>query len=125
MTYRFDQSLRLLNAQDYQAVFDDASIKVSCAEFLFLPRQNQLEHSRLGLVIAKKNVRLAVQRNRIKRIVRETFRQEQSRLPAIDVIVLARRGADVLKNPELQRQCLQLWRQLDKRARKRLGNSEG
>ncbi|WP_317889675.1 ribonuclease P protein component [Spongiibacter pelagi] len=124
MTCRFDKSLRLLNAQDYQSVFDNSTVKVSCAEFLFLAQQNQLDHPRLGLVIAKKNVRLAVQRNRLKRIIRETFRQEQSRLPAIDVIVLARRGADSLENPELHRQFQQLWRQLDKRAKKRLGLSE-
>jgi ribonuclease P protein component len=122
--YQFDKSLRLLNSQDYQAVFDNSKLKVSSAQLLFLAYESQLAQPRLGLVIAKKNVRLAVQRNRIKRIIRETFRHERSRLPAIDVIVLARRGVDTLDNAELHRQCQQLWRQLDKRARKRLNRKE-
>jgi len=79
--FGFDKSLRLLNAGDYQAVFDQSRLKVSTAELLFLANANGLDHPRLGLVVAKKNVRLAAQRNRLKRIVRESFRMQQSRLP--------------------------------------------
>lgn len=121
----FDKSLRLLNAGDYQAVFDQSRLKVSTAELLFLAHSNGLDHPRLGLVIAKKNVRLAVQRNRIKRIVRETFRMQQEHLTGIDVIVLARRGADKLDNQTLHSTCKQLWQQLEKRAAKRFKKQEG
>ena len=124
MDFCFDKSLRLLNAGDYQAVFDHSRLKVSTAELLFLANNNGLDHPRLGLVIAKKNVRLAVQRNRVKRIIRESFRLQRSRLPGIDVIVLARRGVDQLDNAELHRCCKQLWRQLEKRAVKQLRQRE-
>lgn len=120
MNHRFGKSLRLLNASDYQAVFDQSRLKVSNAELLFLARFNSLPHPRLGLVIAKRNVRLAVQRNRVKRIVRETFRQQQHHLKGMDVIVLARRGVDNLDNQHLHDMCLTLWRQLEKRAEKQL-----
>ncbi|QQD18295.1 ribonuclease P protein component [Spongiibacter nanhainus] len=120
MNHRFGKSLRLLNASDYQAVFDQSRLKVSNAELLFLARHNSLPHPRLGLVIAKRNVRLAVERNRVKRVVRETFRQQQHHLVGIDVIVLARRGVDKLDNQRLHDMCLSLWRQLEKRAEKQL-----
>ena len=124
MDFCFDKSLRMLNAGDYQAVFDQSCLKVSTAELLFLANTNGLGHPRLGLVIAKKNVRHAVQRNRLKRIIRESFRLQRSRLPGIDVIVLARRGVDQLDNAELHRRCNQLWRQLEKRAEKQLRQRE-
>jgi len=47
---------------------------------------------RLGLVIAKRFLPLAVQRNRVKRLIREGFRSASSELPAVDIIVrLARK----------------------------------
>lgn len=115
---QFDKSLRLLNAHDYKAVFDGASLKVSSPQILFLARLNGHTSPRLGLVIAKKNVRLAVERNRVKRIIRENFRQQQSQLEGLDIVVLARRGLDTLGNPELHSLCHELCTQLAKKANK-------
>lgn len=109
----FRRSSRLLTAGSYQAVFDCAEKKVSDSSFLILARSNHLSSARLGLVVAKKNIKLAVQRNRIKRMVRETFRS-QDELPCLDSIVLVRRGADKLNNPELQRRLNKLWHRLQK-----------
>jgi ribonuclease P protein component len=75
--------------------------------------------------IAKKNVRLSVQRNRVKRNIRETFRHYQHPLQGSDVLVLARRGLDQLDNKEMQEICNQLWHQLEKRAEKRFRQREG
>ena len=118
MNFQFDRTLRLLNASDYQTVFNQSRLKVSTPEILFLAIHNQQHQPRLGLVIAKKNVRLSVQRNRIKRIVRETFRLQQHELGNLDVIVLARRGLDKMDNQQLQQVCTELWQQLKKRALK-------
>jgi ribonuclease P protein component len=63
----------------------------------------------MGLVIAKKNIRLAVQRNRIKRILRETFRLNQHALPNLDFVVLARRGLDKLDNEQLHQLFNKQW----------------
>ena len=125
MDFHFDKSLRLLNASEYQAVFDESRLKVSTAELLFLARINQLGRARLGLVIAKKNVRLSVQRNRVKRVIRETFRLNKHKLQGIDIIVLARRGLADIDNKQLHETCNQLWHQLEKRAEKRLRQQEG
>ena len=115
-TFSFGKEARLLTSKDYKAVFDKADIKVSNREILMLANRNGFSFSRLGLVVAKKHVRLAVQRNRIKRIVRESFRQN-SLTPGMDVIVLARKGIDRQGNPELHKQLNKLWLKLSKRAK--------
>lgn len=118
---QFGKSLRLLNAGDYKAVFDNATLKVSSQQVLFLARKNHQNHPRLGLVIAKKNVRLAVQRNRIKRIIRESFRLYQHQLEPIDVIVLARRGIDQLDSGALHNMLSELLQRLQKKAQRKNG----
>ena len=76
-----------LKKKEYSYVFDKAE-QFKIKELLFLYRRNDLGYARLGLAIAKKNVAHAVERNYIKRVVRDTFRK--SKLPAIDVVVLSR-----------------------------------
>ncbi len=124
VNYPFDTSLRLLDASAYKAVFDDAQIKVSNQHLLMLARQNSFTHPRLGLVIAKKNVRLATQRNRVKRIIRESFRLRQHQLAPVDVIVLARRGLQQFSHAELHQMFDQLWRQLQKKAVRKINDNQ-
>ena len=112
----FGKSRRLLNARDYSRVFDGAEARASHQHFLLLARSNNEPGHRLGLVVAKKNVRLAVQRNRVKRIAREVFRQLPDSEPALDVILLARRGLDQLDNDELSTILQQQWRKLIRHA---------
>lgn len=113
--FTFGKSLRLLNARDYRGVFDNAQLKISHQRLLILARSNSSKTPRLGLVIAKKNIRLAVQRNRIKRILRESFRLRQETLIGLDIVVLARRGLDDLDNQQLHQLFLQQWQRLEKK----------
>ena len=122
----FSKALRLLTPADFKQVFDAAELRVSSKELLILARINRFDHPRLGLVIAKKHVRRAVQRNRIKRVIRESFRHRQAALldaRGIDTIVLARVGIDKLDNPALQHLLDGLWRQLQRKAQKQSHNS--
>lgn len=112
----FDKSLRLLNSSDFKPVFDSPSFRASHQHFLILVKRNQLDHPRLGLVIAKKNVRHAVDRNRLKRVIRESFRLQQHQLPSFDAIVLARRGMGTLDNAALTRQLNKQWQKLVRKA---------
>ena len=110
--FGFPKTSRLLNAADYKAVFDNAHLKVSCRHFLVLANRNARSSARLGLVIAKKNVALAVHRNRIKRQLRDTFRHKKELLINLDVVVLARNDADELKDIELIDAIDSLWQDL-------------
>ncbi|RYY77409.1 MAG: ribonuclease P protein component [Gammaproteobacteria bacterium] len=110
--------MRLLNSSDFQTVFDDAPLRTSHQHFLFLARQNEFNRPRLGLVIAKKNIRLAVDRNRMKRLIRETFRAKQQQLAGIDVIVLARKGMNDVTNIVLIEQLNKQWQGLIRKLQK-------
>jgi len=113
--FTFGKSLRLLNARDYRGVFDNAQLKISHQRMLILACSTSSSIPRLGLVIAKKNIRLAVQRNRIKRILRESFRLRQQTLAGLDIVVLARRGLDDLDNEQLHQLFHQQWQRLEKK----------
>lgn len=108
----FGKAKRLLNASDYSRVFDGAEARASHKHLLLLARSNNQPGHRLGLVIAKKNVRLAVQRNRIKRVAREVFRQLPDTEPKLDVVLLARRGLDQLDNATVSTILQQQWQKL-------------
>ncbi|MFT6094190.1 MAG: ribonuclease P protein component [Pseudohongiellaceae bacterium] len=69
----------------------------------------------MGLVIAKKNVGKAVQRNRIKRLIRQSFRTLKPTLNNLDLVVLARKDADKLENQAIVDQLNQLWQDLAKK----------
>jgi ribonuclease P protein component len=116
--YRLSKSMRLLHASDFKRIFDDAPLRTSHQHFLFLARENQLTVPRLGLVIAKKHIRLAVDRNRMKRLIRETFRVKQQQLTGIDVIVLARKGMNEISNNVLIEQLNGQWQRIIRRLEK-------
>jgi ribonuclease P protein component len=110
---RFGKAKRLLNAKDYGRVFDNPDVRASHQHLLLLAKINDGPRHRLGLVIAKKNVRLAVHRNRIKRVAREVFRTlPNNSEPPMDVVLLARRGMGQLDNAALSSILLQQWQKL-------------
>jgi len=108
----FPRLVRLLTPGDYRRVFDKADAKAQTKQILILARRNELGFARLGLVVAKKHAKRAVDRNEIKRIVRESFRHHQSELENFDCVVLSRAGAKDLDSSELRRMVDQLWTRL-------------
>ncbi|MGA3083846.1 MAG: ribonuclease P protein component [Thermodesulfobacteriota bacterium] len=64
--------------------------------FLVIIKPNPLGKTRLGLTVGK-NIGGAVQRNRIKRLLREFFRRSKDKLPpSRDIIIIALKGSDPL-----------------------------
>lgn len=61
--------------------------------FSVLARRTDGISPRLGLAISKKTVRLAVDRNRLKRHIRESFRHNKHRLAGLDIVVMSRNAA--------------------------------
>lgn len=98
----FPKQSRLLSPKDYSPVFDKPDFRVSSRYLLILARKNSHGLSRAGLVIAKKHIRKAVQRNRIKRILRESFRAKKNQFVTIDFVFLARPKLDTLDNRDMR-----------------------
>lgn len=116
--FGFSKKLRLLGAADFQPVFKHARYKVSCQHLLLLAYDSGTPFPRLGLVIAKKNIARAVQRNRVKRLLRESFRLNQSLLPTVDIVILARSGLGSLSNEQIRQKIEQHWADLVRKAGK-------
>lgn len=78
-------------------------------QITILGRLNSLGYPRIGLAVAKKHVKRAHERNRIKRLTRESFRLHQHTLPAIDFVVIAKKGVADLNNRALREALEKLW----------------
>lgn len=113
----YPRQLRLLTGKDFQQVFDNVELKVPDRNILLLATPNGLGHARLGFVISKKNVRHAVKRNRVRRIMRESFRLNQHNLPAVDILVMARQGLGEVDKEDLHRLAKKCWSRLRKKAK--------
>ncbi|GAA6171204.1 ribonuclease P protein component [Colwellia sp. KU-HH00111] len=119
VTYEFNRESRLLTPGQFQYVFTKP-IRFGSRHFTILIVPTNLSNdsnksNRLGLAIAKKRVKLAVQRNRIKRIIRESFRLNQHELPAIDMVVMVKSGIDQLDNKEINKELAKIWRKIIQR----------
>jgi len=89
--------------------------------FTVLYRDNTLSEPRLGLAIGKKNCRLATNRNRLKRVIRESFRKQQDRLPGIDIVVLNQPAAARANNKVLSDSLENHWQRCCDEASERAG----
>lgn len=103
----FSRTQRLLSKKDFQLVFAKPH-KVTRQHLIALYRSNQLPHARLGIIIAKHHVKTAVRRNRIRRVIRESFRHQEM-LKGLDIIVLMRSEWTPLINQTLRDDINNLW----------------
>lgn len=115
--FGFNHRLKISSPSDYQRVFAKA-IKSGSSAFTILATSNNLDRPRLGLAIAKKHCRRAVDRNRIKRQIRESFRLHKDTLPAVDVVVLAKHPTNKKTNTELANVLNDHWQNLVKQCAK-------
>ena len=109
--FSFPPQLRLKKPAEYKKVFAKP-VKSSDTYFTLLAIKNDFDHPRLGLAIAKKNIRKAVHRNVIKRAVRENFRIQQDSLGNLDIVVLARREAVDVPQELLRKSLEKHWLRL-------------
>ncbi|WP_423187969.1 ribonuclease P protein component [Alishewanella sp. d11] len=111
VSFRFGRELRLLTPSQFDNVFQNP-FRVASPLFTILAKPNQLTHPRIGLTIAKKRVKLAVQRNRIKRCVRDSFRLHQHQLPGVDLVLMVKGDISNTPNDELLKQLERLWQKI-------------
>ncbi|MBT8088293.1 MAG: ribonuclease P protein component [Gammaproteobacteria bacterium] len=97
---RFGKARRLLDASSFGRVFKRPT-RSRDSLFTVLHRPNGKEGARLGLAVSKRHCRKATARNRIKRIIRESFRQHQALLSGLDIVVMNQPKTAGASNREL------------------------
>lgn len=112
--HSFEKADRLLKSTEFDCVFKKAEKKLSNNYFLLLALTNQHKSARLGLVVAKKKIPLAVQRNSFKRTIKEEFRKNKNNLRKMDIIILAKENKKKIIKKELRKEIEILFQQLVK-----------
>lgn len=102
---------RLRRATDFARLRHDAG-RLSARYFTLRWKPSLTGESRLGMAVSRKVSKRAVARNRIKRVVRESFRMQRSELPPLDVLVIARTAAAGIDKPILRADLDGAWRRL-------------
>jgi ribonuclease P protein component len=100
---------RLHHKSQFDAVYRKGR-RSSDAHFLVLTLPNDCGHARLGLSVPIRAIGASVNRNRVKRVVRESFRLHQLELPAVDLVVSARNAAREAPNAALTESLARHWR---------------
>ncbi len=111
--FSFPSQFKLNKPEEYQKVFANP-LKSTDKFFTVLAIQNENGYARLGLAIAKKNIKRAIDRNKIKRSARESFRLQQQ-LGNWDIVILARREAATAPKKILTRSLNKHWLKLAQR----------
>ena len=107
----FPPKLRLQSRTQFQAVYKHGR-RSGTMSFTMFGLPNDVGFPRLGITVTRK-VGNAVRRNRIKRVIREIFRQNLAQLDvALDLVVNAHRGIDADEFRSLEREFLICFRRL-------------
>ena len=99
---------RLRRAADFAAL-RHAPGRLDTRFFLIRYSCSEAGSARLGLAVSRRVSKRAVDRNRIKRNVRESFRQVRTRLPAFDLLLIARQQAATATGPALRADLDAAW----------------
>lgn len=83
----FPKAARLLKHRDF---YFNRCLRFQTEHFRFF--YSTAGTGRMGVSLSKKVMKTAVARNRVKRLLREVFRQERSRIGQVDVHVVGREG---------------------------------
>ena len=89
-TARFSACNRLKRPDEFRRVFSSKK-RSGDSSLLLIARSNESDVARLGLAVPKKHIHRAVDRNRVKRLIRESFRTNKDQLRGLDVVVVIRK----------------------------------
>ena len=90
MNFKFPSELRLLKTDDFSSVFNFRK-RISATTLVIHYRNNPQPHPRLGLVVSKKVAKLSVDRNYMRRVLRELFRRNKVNLGNLDLVIRPQR----------------------------------
>ncbi len=102
---------RLRRKSDFEAAYARGR-RFGNGFFAVTAKPNDIGAARVGLAVSVKNAGSAVERNRLRRIIRESFRLHQHELPAVDIVVSARGRARDTAGAELHASLIALWKKV-------------
>ena len=109
--HAFPKCSRLLDSASYAQVFDSCDKKASSKIGTLLSVKTTLPRSRIGIVVAKRQIKYAKKRNQVKRLVREDFRLRSFEGSA-DYVFLARQPSSGLNKAQFANELDRLWQKL-------------
>lgn len=110
---------RLTEKRAFREIFEKPCV-ASDPFFKIMARFNGQNCSRLGLAVSRKVDRRAVQRNRLKRLVRESFRLHLAAYPGVaaaNYLVLPRPQAVTISHAEVFERLARLWNNVNRKLR--------
>lgn len=108
----FPRQARLTKPADFKRVFAKPTVSADHC-FKVLARHGLGRRARLGMAVSRQVDRRAVGRNRIKRVIRESFRQRfAERGPVVDIVVLPRNESATICNRQLAESLDKHWQRV-------------
>jgi ribonuclease P protein component len=108
------KSHRLLTRPEFARVLD-GQCRASDENFTAYGLPNELPYARLGMVVGKRFAHRAVDRNSLKRNIREAFRRMGESLNGFDIVVFTKAGATNQPGPKLQQMLTKLLERVNKK----------
>ena len=85
-SFRFPRQAKMVKTDDFSSVFNLRK-RIASQHLVMRYRLNEVNLPRLGLIVSKKTAKFAVQRNYMRRVLRELFRLNQHNFPMIDLVI--------------------------------------
>ncbi len=101
------------SSEGFDEAFSNPDTKVSTKHFLLLLKENDLGYARIGVAVRKKDIKLAVQRNKIRRKIKGSFNVNTSKLTASDHVVLVKKNI-TSDRAVIKKELEELWQRLEK-----------
>ena len=98
------RKFRLRKKKDFERVFSGRSMPIPELGITVRYTENGLGYPRFAVVVPKKSVKLAVRRNRIKRIVKEAVRHliKEGKIPGYDIVIVVRKDISKMKSYDVE-----------------------
>ena len=95
----FPSKHRLAHSYEFDSVFDKNEARINSSSLLLLAKPNTLGFDRLGMIVSKKSIPKSVERSKVKRRIRETFRKAVAvSITGWDIVVMTRPKINTQQN---------------------------
>jgi ribonuclease P protein component len=107
----FPPARRIRKPSEFKQVYA-AGRRLGNEFFTASAQPNALPGARLGMSVAVRTMGNAVARNRVRRLIRESFRLNQTLIPPLDIVIGVRVSARGAEGARLRSSLEQLWQKI-------------